>query len=398
MKHIKRFLIILFILAVSAVFINANTRFFKDIGKHVPYLENNYPVLTQQISEYSDSVNEFLSHLPTIPELWAKIRNTELPINPDDIATNVYHSSETMLTFNNRQNISVSTNGTEVDIYGAFTDFRDKYIVYRFLSQNGDVLKQYTDCTDDGGKFRKILYIPDNAFQIAVFTGPEQFGNFSSLIYDYVYFTRDENGAYTITTSPVYEHNITEYEKNKSVSTALKSTYAICSDDSSVTALANQITSGCISDYEKALALHDWVCKNIYYDSDSISIDSNSAPYVASDVLQTKRAVCLGYSNLYAALCRAVGIPCNVVTGYALGVSESDTTWNDLNMSTEEANHAWNEVHLDNRWVIVDTTWDSRNTIKDGITQTDEYISHIYFDANIRFFSTNHKIFEYVKR
>ncbi len=398
MKHIKRFLLFLFALIVSSIFINANSRFFKDIGTYIPYLESRHPEIVRQISEYSDTVNEYISHLPTIPELIANLRNIELPIDPDDVAANVYHSSDTMLTFNNNQNISVSTDGSEIDVYGLLSSPQDKYIVYRFLSENGDVLKQYTDCTDSEGKFRKIMYIPDGTFQFAVFTGPQMVGNYSGLVYNYIYLTRDEQGAYSISKSPVYQHNITEYEKNKSLSTALKSTYAICADEPGIKSLAYEITAACTTDYEKALALHDWVCSNICYDSDSISADSNSAPYVASDVLETRRGVCLGYSNLYAALCRAVGIPCNVVTGYALGVTEAETVWNDTNLYSTDANHAWNEVHIDNRWIIVDTTWDSRNIIENGIQQTEGYISHIYFDANIQFFSTNHKIFEYVRR
>lgn len=398
MKHIKRILITLISLSIIAIFINANTRFFKDIGTYIPYLESNHPEVVKFISESSDKVNEFFSNIPTVSEMFANMRNTELPIDPNDIAANVYYSSDIMLTFNNKQNISVSVSGNEINVYGLFSDPQDKYIVYRFQSENGDVLQQFTDSTDADGHFRKIMSIPENSFQLAIFTGPQQYGNFTSLLYDYIYLSYDENNSYSIAQSPVYEHNITEYEKNKSMSNALKSTHSICSDDTAVKSLAKQITAPYSTNYEKALALHDWVCKNIYYDSDSIDADSNTAPYIASDVLQKKRAVCLGYANLYAALCRAVNIPCNVVTGYALGVNNDENSWNDSSLTSSEANHAWNEVHLDNRWVIVDTTWDSRNAIKNGDTQTDEHISHIYFDANIRFFSTNHKIFEYVKK
>ena len=150
-------------------------------------------------------------------------------------------------------------------------------------------------------------------------------------------------------------------------------------------------------DYSKAVAIHDWICENIYYDSDSIDGSSNTAPYIASEVLKTRRAVCLGYANLYAAMCRSLNIPCNVVTGYALGVGSADTEWNAQNTTTTEANHAWNEVYLDSRWVIVDTTWDSKNKIINNKTQTDKNISHLYFDSNLKFFSTNHRITEYLR-
>lgn len=400
MKHVKRLFVTLIIIIIAAVFVNAKTRFFKDIGKNIPFLEENYPQVTDYISELSDSVNEAISHIPTPSEMLARIRNTELPIDPDDIASNIYYSSDTMLNFYQKQNISVAVNeNNELDVYGISNSDTDKYLVYRFQDENGELIKQYTGAADSEGKFRKIMYIPDGTYQFALFTGPEQFGEFSSKVYNYIYLESDENGNWSVALSPVYNHNITEYEKNKSISTALKSTYSICSDESSVSELASSITEGCTTDYDKALALHDWICDNIYYDSDSISGGVNNAPYVASDVLAEKRAVCLGYANLYAAMCRSLSIPCNVVTGYALGVFEtSDSVWNETNINTTEANHAWNEVYLDNRWVIVDTTWDSGNKIKNSQRENEGETSHLYFDANLRFFSTNHKILEYVRR
>lgn len=400
MKHIKRFFAALIIILIAAVLINSKTRFFKDIGDNIPFLEENYPHIADYISELSDDVNEALSHIPTPAEMLANIRDTELPIDPDDIASNIYYSSDTMLNFYQKQNISVAINENGMlDVYGVSDLASDKYLVYRFLDSEGELLKQHTDSADSSGQFRKIMDIPDGTYQFTLFTGPEPFGEFSSKIYNYIYLERSADGIWSVSLSPVYSHNISEYEANKSISTALKSTYAVCSDESSVSELSASITAGCASDYDKALALHDWICENIYYDSDSISGDSNNAPYVASDVLEEKRAVCLGYANLYAAMCRAVSIPCNVVTGYALGVTgSSDSSWTETNINSTEANHAWNEVYLDNRWVIVDTTWDCGNKIENSLAVSESETSHLYFDANIRFFSANHKILEYVKR
>lgn len=399
MKHIKRFFAITILLLIAVLVINAKTRFFQEIGTYIPYLDKHYPYVSEFISDLSDDVNEQLSNIPTPSELWASLRHTELPIDPDDIATNVYYSSDSMLNFYNGQNISVAVSGDELDVYGVTHNINEKYLVYRFLDSSGETLEQHTDSVDADGKYRKILRIPSGAFQFAVFTGPERFGEYSGTVYNYIYLTQAPDGSWSTVISPVYESNIAAYEKNKSISTALKSTYAICSDTDTVKALAESITAGYSTDYDKALILHDWVCDNIYYDSDSINGSTNTAPYVATEVLSSKRAVCLGYSNLYASLCRSIGIPCNVVTGYALGVIDGeDTQWNDTNLAAADANHAWNEVYIDSRWVIVDTTWDSRNKIENGVISKDGDTSHLYFDANIRFFSTNHKIFEYIKR
>ncbi len=397
MKFIKRLFAAVVILVAAAVIINANTRFFKDIGKNIPFLSENYPEVAEYISEASDSVNEALSHIPSPSEMLTKIRGTELPIDPDDTASNIYYSSDSMLNFYSGENTSVAlTEDNELDVYGVCGSESNKYLVYRFLSEDGEVLDQYVDEADTDGNFRKTMDIPEGTYQFAVFTGPERAGTFSSRIYDYIYLTNNADDTWALVTSPVYEHNITEYEKPKSISAASKSTYSVCSDEESVRSLSESLTNDIESNYDKALAIHDWVSENIYYDNDSILGDTNSAPYVASDVLDSKRAVCLGYANLYAALCRAAGIPCNVVTGYALGVSgSSGSSWDDAGINGSEANHAWNEVYIDNRWVIVDTTWDSQNSIENGTATPGQAVSHLYFDANIRFFSTNHKILEY---
>lgn len=398
MKHIKRIFVLLVLVAAAAVFINANTRFFKDISKNVPWIAENFPEAAEFISESSDRINEMISHIPSPREMIAHIRGTELPIDPEDTAYNIYYSSDTMLNFFPKQNISAAvSNGDEIDVYGVGSS-DEKYLVYQFLSSSGEVLDQYTGSADSEGKFRKVMHIPSDSKQLAVFTGPEPFGEFSSRIYNYLFLEESSDGVWSVSLSPVYEQNITQYEKPRSISAALKNTYSICSKEPSVSSLASSLTSGISDDYEKALSIHNWVCSNIYYDSDSITGSTNSAPYVASDVIETKRAVCLGYANLYAALCRAADIPCNVVTGYALGVSgNTESEWNDVNINSTEPNHAWNEVYIDNRWIIVDTTWDSHNKIENGTAISDGNPSMLYFDANIRFFSTNHKILNYEK-
>ena len=397
MKTLKRIIIGLFFFFFLCIVINSKTRFFKDIDKNIPFLGTKYPKITEFISDLSDKVNELVSYIPTPAEFIAKVRNTELPINPDDIAGNIYYSSNSMLNFYNKCNISVALSGNDADIYGVSDNPNDKYIVYRFLDENGEMLHQEFDIADSEGKFRRIVPIPDNAHQLTVFTGANRYGEFLSTVHDYVFLTTNENGDWEIAASPVYEHNVAMYEKPKSKSSALKNTYDICYKEPEIMSLAQEITQGMTTDYEKAAAIHDWVCSNIYYDSDSIDGTLNNAPYVASDVLETRRAVCLGYANLYAALCRSVNIPCNVVLGYSLGIASGDTAWNDENIYTNDPNHSWNEVYIDNRWVIVDTTWDSKNKYSNKKYETDTDVLHIYFDANIKFFSANHKITEYIR-
>lgn len=393
MKHIKRFIILIVILSIAFIAINSRTRFFKDIYKHLPFLGT---AISENISDFAETVDITLSHIPTPYEMYARLRNIELPIDPEDVAENAYYSNDIMLNFYGHRNVCADITDNMLDIFGVTKNPNDLYLVYNFLDSNGNVLSQTMDYTDSEGRFRRQLKIPDNAYQLAVYTGRERAGEFTGYVYDYI-LLESTNGVWQLKTSPVYDNNISLYEKPKSKSAALKSTYSISHRDGDIEDMALSITQNCKTDYDKALELHDWVCKYIYYDSDSITEDGNTAPYTASEVFDTRRAVCLGYANLYAALCRSVGLPCNVVAGYALGVGTGDSRWNEENIEAYESNHAWNEVYIDNRWVIVDPTWDSRNKIINGEMLTDQNFSHLYFDANLKFFSNNHKIVEYKK-
>ncbi len=372
MKFIKRFFILIIILSIAFVVIKSQPQFLIDI-------------------------NKALSHIPTPRELISKIRNVELPIDPEDVAENAYVSNDIMLNFYGHRNISVSIEGNELDIFGITDKENDSYLVYQFLNETGDVLSQTMDYTDPEGRFRRQVKIPEEAYQLAVYTGKERAGEFTGYIYDYVLLSQDTDGNWSVKTSPVYENNITLYEKPKSRSAALKSTYNIAHRDKNIEDMAKEITANCENDYDKALALHDWICENIYYDQDSITDEGNTAPYTATQVLRERRAVCLGYANLYAAFLRSLDIPCNVVAGFGLGVGTGESRWDDENVSSTDSNHAWNEVYIDNRWIIVDPTWDSKNKISEGVKVRDNNYSHLYFDANLKFFSNNHKIVEYKK-
>lgn len=397
MKKIKRFLITVLLLFIVYAVINYNTGFFINISESIPYLGKNHSEIAESISRHSKKLNAAISKIPTPLELIARFQNKELPIDPEDIAENIYYSSDTMLNFYAHRNISVAIENGTLDVYGITDKASDKYLVYRFLDDSGETLRQDTDVCDSDGEFRKQMTIPEGTYQFTIFTGPEQYGEYISTVYDYILLEKSSDSIWQIKKSPVFDNNVAKYEKAKSKSAALADTYDVCHSKESIVTLANSITDGIEKDYDKALAIHDWVCNNIFYDTDSIDGLSNNAHYIATDVLNSRRAVCLGYSNLYAALCRSIGIPCNVVTGYALGVGSGATTWNEVNSTTSEANHAWNEVYLDNRWVIVDTTWDSKNKIEDNVGYKDEDISHLYFDANLKFFSANHRIDEYLK-
>ena len=395
----KKLICSLLAAVVLLLVINEYTSFFSDFGSYAPALEKNFPDAVEAVEQASDYASDFTDFLPTPAELIAIIKNEPMPIDPEDVAVNAYIEDSPMLTFYPKENISAKIkDGEYIRLFGVSHDDERQHFVVRFSDGENDEIDQTTMSVDSSGEFDKLIKIPKTnkkRLSVEVYAGSNAVGSFTSWVYNYLYLTKDENGAWSISRSPVYAHNKKLYETNRAISEALKSTPSIESDKSDIKELAKRITANAEKDYDKIRKIHDWVCSNIVYDTDKLR-SSSTVPYAAGKVLESKSAVCLGFSTLTAALCRSVGIPCNVVSGYALGVGE-DTEWSVETINTEEQNHAWNEAYVDGRWVIMDTTWDCPNKIENGERITGE-VSHIYFDANIDFFSTNHKIIEYMRR
>lgn len=381
------------------VIVNAQTDYFSRLGDYAPLLKEKHPEFVDSVENISDCVSDFTDMIPTPSEIIAMIKNEELPIDPSDVAVNAYIDNSPMLTFYPKENISAKIkDGEYLRLFGVSEDENKKNFIVRFSDSENEELDRASMSVNSDGEFDKTIKIPNSnkrQISVEVYTGSRAYGEFTSWVYNYLYLVKDENGSWSIKQSPVYAHNRELYAADKAMKEALKDTPAIESDNKEIAALADKITLDASDDYERLRMIHDWVCDYIRYDVDSLN-STSTVPYSASEVLKNRSAVCLGFSTLTAALCRSAGIPCNVVSGYALGVG-IDTEWTTETINTSEQNHAWNEAYVDGRWVIMDTTWDCPNKIENGKLVTGD-ISHIYFDANIDFFSANHKIIEYMKR
>ncbi len=98
--------------------------------------------------------------------------------------------------------------------------------------------------------------------------------------------------------------------------------------------IANQVCAGLTSDEEKVLALHDWVCDNIYYGRMSVN---------SPTLYETRHGVCQDYAELFDVLVRSQGIPCIMVHVGSIA-------------------HASSAVYIDGIWHFIDVTWDCQNT------------------------------------
>ena len=103
-----------------------------------------------------------------------------------------------------------------------------------------------------------------------------------------------------------------------------------------------------MTDYQKELALHDWLCNHIQYD---YSFGNKSACSYSG--LVNGSAVCEGYAEAFTELLHRAGIDAATVYGFV--TPEYEYTNN---------NHAWNIVRIDGNWYYVDVTWDDISPIR----------------------------------
>ena len=106
-------------------------------------------------------------------------------------------------------------------------------------------------------------------------------------------------------------------------------------------AKAREVTDGITDDFQKVVAIEDFVNRHITYSTDVA--DQNA--YTA---FTEKKGICQAYSNLTKAMLSYLGIPCVLVNGDSSG-----------------GGHAWNMAYTENEgWIFVDSTysWDIVST------------------------------------
>lgn len=137
---------------------------------------------------------------------------------------------------------------------------------------------------------------------------------------------------------------------------------------------ADEIVSAIIrpgmSDYEKELAIHDYLVNSCRYDVENFERDS--VPPEGNEAygpLIEGKAVCGGYAKAMKLLLSRAGVECLVVTGISKG-----------------ERHAWNMVNISGRYYHVDATWD--DPVMDGGKQV---LNHTYFNLTDSDIRTDHE-------
>jgi len=137
-----------------------------------------------------------------------------------------------------------------------------------------------------------------------------------------------------------------------------------------VTTLAEEITRGKESPYDRAVAITDYLRQNIKY------VDQIPAPPPNTDRLEwflfeTKQGFCNYYATAEVMMLRSVGVPTRLAVGYAQGEpNDEGTTYYVLQKNA----HAWVEVYFPGiGWVEFEPTVSQSPIVRpEGVAQTDQ--------------------------
>ena len=181
------------------------------------------------------------------------------------------------------------------------------------------------------------------------------------------------------------------------LSSCLLPTPEIQCDSTPIQTLAREIGKGRHFSESLLVGVNDWVAKNIAYDMDALIGERYRFDDISAEgVLEARRGVCCGYSNLTSALLRACGIPTLNIPCFSLGYGV-EGWWYDRRNLDGETNHVITAAYVAGRWRMMDVTWNSdlqysrgKFTRKSGLGA-----SRAYCDASIPFLSLTHRLDEY---
>ena len=135
------------------------------------------------------------------------------------------------------------------------------------------------------------------------------------------------------------------------------------------------------TDYEKVVAIHDYILRHTKYDPADDGEDIKRTAYGA---LVERRAVCQGYCVAFYRMLLEAGIDNRVIFGEGVGIDG------------KTASHTWNIVELYGEYYYVDITWDDIGGKRDyflipaGAGFEDEHIAEKDFGDD--FFTDKYKM------
>lgn len=296
------------------------------------------------------------------------------------------HGSDNLITsFNEDNYIDLSIEGNKLYVKGKliYKNMEGGWIQFSWDSNTR--VKFYAS---SGKEFSATATIPNVGGNISVqlYFGVKGTGYYYGYTTREIIVKRDFQNSFSFVESPVMENNL------KLSDGWLNPLGCISSVESEVQTLSDSIVKNEEDDYKKTWLIYEWVTENIYYDLDEYYGRVQPVKYTASKVIENKRGVCSGYSEILKALLHAQKIPAIVVEAYALGSGTDGNPFSSEYKNATKSNHAFVEAFVDGRWIILDPSWDSNNKYEMGSYMTVPPYGYRYFDISPELFAMNHKI------
>ncbi|MBQ8642051.1 MAG: S-layer homology domain-containing protein [Clostridia bacterium] len=190
--------------------------------------------------------------------------------------------------------------------------------VYEAIYQAIDAQQSYLDVSRWKVQDYDIMTIFTDVMQ----NSPEFFYADQKLAYRY-----NQNG---IVTSLSFTYNMSRTKRNE----------CMAYYEQEISYIVNEVEAYRLTEPEIALYVHDYLISSYEY-------DSSESIYDVYGFLKERKGVCQAYSLCYMAIMRELGIPCYMVV-------------------SEEMNHSWNLVNIDNQWYHVDLVYDDPQPNRPG--------------------------------
>lgn len=220
-----------------------------------------------------------------------------------------------------------------------------------YYDQLSDVEKTYYDLLLDASKNYKTTITGNFAFNVNEFQNA-----LYAFTYDYPLYYWWRSGLKTSVSNNEF---VSYADENQNVEENVNKIIEI--KDNILTECKDE------NNYKYIKNIHDYLVNNISY-----SIDDVNGHNISGALLDHK-AVCDGYSLAYKYLLNEAGFNCIGADGQAIE-------------NNEIIEHAWNYVELNNKWYLVDCTWD--DAIYEG--DTEGHLIYDYFLLSDEMFYLDH--------
>ena len=216
-----------------------------------------------------------------------------------------------------------------------------------------------------------------------------QVNNGDNMIYkrgDNVYFWKSANYEYNLETCKEL------WTDEQSLRECLEPQNDIECDDPVLIGYSDRIVEGAKDDWEKVFRIYKFISSEMAYDKEEAKNSSTGYQDSAVDVIRSGKTICEGFSNAFAALCRAQGIP--AVVEFGIGFSDYKEMTERKPTSADYADHAWAAVYLGGKWLFVDPTYDmSKYYYGPKDIRTYEESTKFYL-LSLEAFSNDHRIYD----